>query len=381
MFTRRFLPADLLVPATRAKAKTKVGTMAPNLPYPPYIPSSNDRITFMTYNILSPSYMWPQVYTYVPELYKDWRYRHKLLEAELLRIYRTDILCLQELTERDYLEFWKPMMLKVHSMGSNFIAKSAPKYWHDAPDALDGSGIFYSRDKFEFIHSAGIYLSDFLGVFSREELRSLGSRMLTLTDGNGAAIEETTLLEFLKSKNQVCLFVTLKHKPSGLVFVVINTHLYWKYDEVKLAQCSIIMRQLAKLLDNLKVQRGYTDAQIRVLFAGDLNSTKESLVMNYLRGESVDIRGLNMANPMAKCLNRSVYDDIDENKLFDNTCFSGKLRGIFDYIWYHESDFKMRRILSGIEVSQELDFKGQFGLPNSIHPSDHIPLLVEFLIV
>lgn len=343
--------------------------------------SAKPLFTLLSYNLLSPSYMWPQVYTYVPEKYKDWNYRHKLLEQELLDKYRADIMCLQELTSEDYSNFWKKTLQTNMNYGSNYIAKTPPQYWKRPVEQMDGVGIFYNLDKFEFISRSGIYLNQLLGVFSNNELEYLEKKPVTLTDGAGNQVGEQSLLQILKSKNQVALFVSLKHKETGNVFVVINTHLYWKYDDVKLTQCMIIMRELARIIEkHLVGLENVTDDKIKILFTGDLNSTSDSLVINFLKGQIVSHDNLNVINPMKPYLEHCVYDDVPE-ELFTHTCYSGKLKGIFDYIWYHDTDFKLRRILSGREVSHELAALNQFGLPNENHPSDHIPLFTEFEIL
>ncbi|CCF57771.1 hypothetical protein KAFR_0D01250 [Kazachstania africana CBS 2517] len=334
--------------------------------------------TLLTYNILSQSYMWPQVYKYVPAKYKSWEYRHKLLEYEILKLYNADIICLQELTSRDYEYYWRKKLSKFNK-GSDFICKTPPKYWTKAADDLDGVGIFYNLDMFELIDSNGIRLSDFLiSDFEQPELDYLASRKLVLTDGEGRQIKVSNILDVLEEKNQVCLFMTLKHKRTGATVVVVTTHLYWKYDEIKLTQCMIIMRQLSKIMKDQLKKDG--SSFVKVLFAGDLNSNRNSVVINFLKGQILNNNKLNMLNPMRAYLNRTIYDDIP-NSTYLNTCYSGKLKGVFDYIWYHDAEFRMTKILSGKEVSQELLELEQHGLPNADHPSDHIPVLAEFQIL
>ena len=341
----------------------------------------DNRFTMLTYNILSPSYMWPQVYTYVPEQYKSWEYRHRLLETELFQKYKSDIMCLQELTVRDYNGFWKRSFHDRYAMGSEYLAKTAPSYWQGAPDQLDGVGIFYNMHKFEFIHATGIRLSEHLRNFNKHERHFLAHCPMDLTDGAGNVTGTSNLLDVLRGKNQVCLFVSLRHKPSGAAIVVVNTHLYWKYDEVKLAQCMVIMRELDKIVNKIKrnhARQGRPDQQIKILFTGDLNSTGDSLVINFLKGQAINKNALNMLNPMHTALNHCVYDDLQGQNLFDYTCYSGKLKGIFDYIWYHDTDFQLTKILTGTEVTQQLERNHELGLPNETHPSDHIPLVAEF---
>ncbi|CCD23006.1 RNA exonuclease NDAI_0A08530 [Naumovozyma dairenensis CBS 421] len=348
----------------------------------PKIPLSrrimNDKFTVLSYNMLSPSYMWPQVYTYVPDQYKDWNYRHTLLELELLDKYKADIMCVQEMTKRDYIDYWQLKLGTTIGYGSKFIAKSPPKYWERHLLDLDGVAIFYNLQKFDFISSSGIYLNEFLDVFNPEELQYLKEKTLELTDGAGIKIDEKTLFEILSVKNQVSLFVCLKHKETGQVFIIINTHLYWKYDEVKLSQCIIIMRELSKIIDELL--QDVRHSKVKIIFAGDLNSTKDSLVVKFLEGQILSHGALNMVNPMRPYFNSSIYNKVPED-FFTNTCYSGKLKGIFDYLWYNDKDLSLTKILRGKEVSDELEALMEFGLPNKDHPSDHIPILTEFQIL
>lgn len=335
--------------------------------------------------MLSPEYMWPQVYRYVPSKYQDWSFRHKLLQLEILKLYKSDIMCFQEMTNFDYNNFWSPELYTKFNMGSKFIQKLAPKYWQDRPlDTVDGCSIFYNKDKFKFISSKGIYLNQLLRAFNEQELDYLSKQELSLTNGAGDPIGDTNLLKFLREKNQVCLFVSLRHIPTGLIFVVINTHLYWKYDSIKLSQCMIIMRELKQIVNDLlkdvNGQPDISDKRVRILFTGDLNSTSDSAVINFLRGQIIQNTNLNMINPMRHYLNHCVYDDIPK-EWFTHTCYSGKLQGIFDYIWYHDTHFQLTKVLTGVEVSTELQAKGQPGLPNENHPSDHIPIVTEFQVI
>ncbi|SCU80284.1 LAME_0B02366g1_1 [Lachancea meyersii CBS 8951] len=341
------------------------------------LPVSKASITLLTYNMLSPYYMWPQVYTYVPEQYKDWSYRHRLLEREILSLYRADIMCLQEMTQKDYKGFWKTHCKEKMNYGSSYIAKTPPAYWKRTSDEMDGVGIFYNLDKFQHISTNSIYLNDLIGLFNINELNYLKSTIITLTNGAGEPIAKDSLLNVLHGRNQVSLFVSLMHRETRTLFVVINTHLYWKYDEVKLCQCLTIMRKLHRVIKQLLVGRdGATYSRVKILFAGDLNSSPDSPVVKFLKGESVHRSDLSLINPLRPYLNHYIYQDTSA-ELFEHTCYSGKLKGIFDYIWYHDSDFRLKRILSGAEVSQELRQMKEFGLPNKGHPSDHIPVLTE----
>lgn len=342
--------------------------------------SSLNRFTVLSYNILSPSYMWPQVYTYVDDQYKDWSYRHKLLSKEILEDYKSDVVCLQELTLRDYNEFWSHQFESMN-YDAKFIVKTPPAYWERSIDEMDGVGIFVNKKKFETLSTTGFYLNQLMaGTFSKVELEFLKRKQLEITDGNNKYVKTSNLLDFVRAKNQVCLMVLTRHISSGTYVIFINTHLYWKYDEVKLTQCLIIMRELQKIIRNQIKLMGSTlrSDKFKVVFVGDLNSPLDSLVINFLRGEILSHdNALNLVNPMKPYLNKCVYDCLEETDPIDRTCYSGKLQGIFDYIWFHDKDFQLTNYLGSEVVDQELSAADEMGLPNSKHPSDHIPIQIE----
>lgn len=333
------------------------------------------KLTVLTYNMLSPYYMWPQVYTYVPEKYKKWNYRHKLLEREILTLYRADIMCLQEMTSIDYQQYWRKVLWEKYHYGSKFIAKPPPGYWERPLSEMDGVSIFYDLNKFDYISSTGIYLNDLFGTFDLREQNYLEHKMVQLTDGCGNPTEKMTLSDVLKGRNQVCMFVSLRHKETNTFLIVVNTHLYWKYDEVKLTQCIIIMRRLSKIIKNLLI--GVEDStynKVKIVFAGDMNSDTDSLVVKFLKGDPISHENLKLVNPMRPYLNRCLYDDIPKD-IFVHTCFSGKLKGVFDYICYNNEDMTPSKVLG---LSKDLQQHSEMGLPNALHPSDHIPMVMEF---
>lgn len=370
MFARKLLPVFKKIPS-RIPPKTPIHGCE----------LASNRFTFLTYNMLSPHYMWPQVYTYVKDEYKDWNYRHELLEHELFHTFKADIMCLQELTANDYDAFWKSEMEQRINYGSKFAPKSPPSYWEKATGEMDGVGVFYNMDKFESISSTWLALNNLEGIFDKKELEYLSGHNISLTNGAGSVVGQDNLYNILSGRNQVSLFVSLRHIPSNSIIIVINTHLYWKYDEVKLVQCLIIMRKLQRIIKDLLIGvEGITFSKVKILFSGDFNSTRDSLVIKFLNGQIVKHGDINLQNPMKAYLSHSIYDDIPD-ETYVHTCYSGKLKGIFDYIWFHPGDFEVKKVLSGIEVSRELQDRNEFGLPNEVHPSDHIPVFAELELI
>ena len=95
----------------------------------------------------------------------------------------------------------------------------------------------------------------------------------------------------------------------------INTHLYWKYDEVKLLQCLIIMRKLQRVIKKLLMGvEGVTYSNVKILFSGDFNSARDSLVIKFLSGEMIKYGEINLQNPMRAYLSPVSYTHLDVYK-------------------------------------------------------------------
>lgn len=104
--------------------------------------SSELKFTLLTYNMLSLSYMWYKICTYVIVNSKYQNLRYKLLEYLITHLYKADIPCFQEITPKNYEEFWATVALQKLQMKSKFTPKTAPKYGTSSEDHLDDCSIF-----------------------------------------------------------------------------------------------------------------------------------------------------------------------------------------------------------------------------------------------
>ncbi|KAH3670356.1 hypothetical protein WICMUC_004852 [Wickerhamomyces mucosus] len=336
------------------------------------------KIKVMSYNILNQSYIWPQIYNeYVSPLHQSRNYRLNLLKQTINKL-SSDIMCFQEMENKSYREIWKNYLYP--KFGSEFIKKDKPIYWNDNTnnsindeDLIDGVSIFYDLNKFELIDKESFNIKDyqFINDYNKSQ------NFLNVSEINDRFI----------NRNQVVLILLLRHKLTDEIILVLNTHLYWKYDDIKLLQTIIITKSLA----NWKLK--YPNCKI--LLMGDFNSTPNSSVYSYLKFGMIssmnkDIKpyiqpsnNLDQLNPIFFLqnpidLNSNILQDeinLKSNGIF--TCYTKKLYGIFDYIWYNSKDFKLYKKLSGIDENYLKDIQG---FPNDEFPSDHIPLVAEFLI-
>ncbi|KAH3686524.1 hypothetical protein WICPIJ_002502 [Wickerhamomyces pijperi] len=323
-------------------------------------------IRVMSFNMLNQSYLWPQIYNqYVSPLHQSRTYRLDLLQQTISAL-SSDIMCFQEMELKAYKEIWR----NIPGFGSEYIRKGKPAYWEDKKDLdlIDGVSVFYDLNKFELIDKEMFNLNDVV-------------KLNYLTGGDK---DEHSWLDWSKvrsrfeKRNQVALILALRHKATNEIILVSNTHLYWKFNDIKLLQTILI----TKALTRWKIRYPFA----KILFLGDLNSRPYSSVYNYLKfgisksNQDVspflakNFQGTVLKNPIH--LNSNILqDEVMNDKLF--TCFTKTLYGIFDYIWFDSEDFKLVQKLSGIDENY---LKGKEGLPDGEYPSDHIPLVAEFVI-
>lgn len=315
--------------------------------------------------MLNQSYMWPQVYdSYVDPKYRDWEYRLNLLTGIVNNEeIQSDIMCFQEMQTRVYSDVWRPMM-RDRGFESCFIRKTRPIYWESerSEDDIDGVSIFYDKKIFEMIDLKKFQISKYF----KDEFSNLYDLKLN----------DSQINTIFNSRNQVGLIVALRHLETNEVILVANTHLYWKYNDIKLLQTMVLLEALQKCKEKFP--------QAKILFSGDFNSRPNSSVYNFLKNDKIDTSDPDIAKYLIEKTKKFILNPIElPNNVFDKiiqqdglfTCYTQHLFGIFDYIWFNDNDFELLRFLSGVDKDYLSKIKG---LPNEEFPSDHIPLVAEF---
>nr|AAG51265.1 hypothetical protein [Arabidopsis thaliana] len=147
-------------------------------------------------------------------------------------------------------------------------------------------------------------------------------------------------------------------KPFNHVVIIASSHLKSgkpdRWDDLKLAQVKTLMTELASFKEIISA---LTNCSPSVILAGDFNS--KPYVHKYINSDNI---------PSDIDL-RSVYEFTKGEPRFTNNVpgFAETL----DYMFYTHSE-----IISPVKLldsPDEVDF-----LPNEIHPSDHLPIGVEF---
>ncbi|KAH3666525.1 hypothetical protein OGAPHI_003522 [Ogataea philodendri] len=338
---------------------------------------SKDTITVSSYNLLSQHYMWENVYDHIAPKYTSWEFRLPLINQNMLDLCSlVDLMCFQEMEFKVYTECWKELLGK-QGYESLFQRKRASSYWKKSPEEMDGVSVFYNTEKFELLDCKPV---DLAAHFSSPDL----------------FIQTKDLHERAVKQNTVALIVTLRHKSTGAVIFLANTHLYWspQYSDVKLLQTYLLVGLIKQTMkqhfsvNNADLEELMREGRTNVFLVGDFNSAPDSMVYEYLDkgylaiGEDYRIPfDYGQANDtviktglLQFC---SSYKSFVNSPGFIESKHSQAFERLIDYIWINKysKNLKLSKVLGDLNPKIPSDLL-QF--PNRCYPSDHLPLLAQF---
>ncbi|MCO5590468.1 hypothetical protein L7F22_044438 [Adiantum nelumboides] len=334
--------------------------------------STSDEVSsfrIVSYNVLAQSYVKSANFPHSPSPCLRWKARSKALLERLLS-FRADILCLQELDEFD--SFFKGQ-LDSHGYSSIYVKRPGKK--------KDGCGIFYRRACISLMESEVIQYNDLVpqvgdssvdpnacagGASSNDE-----SRDIDRGDPNDPRVR-------LKRDCVGIIAAFRTFHALDRTFIIANTHIYWDPDwvDVKLAQAKHLVARVSRFQSLLSNE---IRVKIPVVICGDFNSTPGDQVYSYLTSADQSLAD-NAATLSADqgCLPLcSLYASVKEEPDFTNC--TPEFTGTLDYIFFSSFDTLKPVSLLEIPLAEAEDVKG--GLPNYYHPSDHLPIGTDCLIV
>lgn len=211
------------------------------------------KLRIMTYNILAPSniekFLFPQHTS--KSLNKELRY--SLIIQEIKEI-KPDILCIQELDEKDIIYFEK--------MSKDLLMKIIYKK-KNTSDKFDGNAIFYKSDKFNLE-------KDFFIDCNLKKDKNYN--------------KEDILSKELYYPT-VALFAILSYKnDSKEKFIISTTHLPFNKNKghVKLGILVLILKSLLNLKKEFKIENGF--------LVGDFNCIPNSMLYDYLIDFKINLK-------------------------------------------------------------------------------------------
>lgn len=411
--------------------------------------NKNNGMRFISYNILADAYATSefsinQLYSYCSASHLDTEYRIQLVLKELLA-YNGDVLCLQECDQRSYDHYLVPL-LGEHGYGYS-------SYCNKEGGVNEGCAIFIKNSqkiksvKFlnismrEYFNKSTPYLANLFSI--RPDLQDLLTSKLGMIAQIGI-LEITETLENPPHESRL----EKNHENENSFLLISNTHLFYHPSAayVRLLQCDVILRVLSdvacyikskglvgiddfdlysfnrketskeivapdSLMGELELNMDAinlnSNREVRVssVFVGDLNSTTETAVIEYLEkgfissshevwasindfkwgrrmeGHPSQEEDCNISAAVQSIdVSNAIPDLVHPFKLHSAagyptyTNFTGSFKDVLDYIYIDEDMLTVTAVApfpSFEELSQ------QVALPSEVYPSDHLAVLVD----
>ncbi|KAL8948128.1 MAG: hypothetical protein Q9222_005652 [Ikaeria aurantiellina] len=361
---------------------------------------NSEVFSVLSYNILCEKYATTTLYGYTPLEDLSWNYRKTIILGEI-KEHDTDIVCLQEVDQENYRDYFKRELGYQDYLGV-FNPKTRARTMQDK-DAryVDGCATFYKGSKYICLDK---HVIDFASIaLSRPDMKG-----------------EHDLYNRVMPRDNIAVVTFFENRATGSRLIVVNAHIYWDpaFEDVKLVQVAIMMEQVARLADRWAKHPACTDkgvlqhtdpdgeskvkpgednqdeptpsqeyssgSQIPLLICGDFNSHDGTGVYKLITEGSVpedhaDLVGHSYGNftrdGMAHSFSlKSAYSGTDVLKF---TNYTPAFKEVIDHIWYSTNTLQVRGVLGGVD----LDYLRKVpGFPNHHFPSDHLALRAELSI-
>ncbi|GAB2233085.1 hypothetical protein Droror1_Dr00002300 [Drosera rotundifolia] len=339
--------------------------------------SSAGNFTVLSYNILADVYATSESYSYCPSWALSWTYRCQNLLREMVG-YRADIICLQEVQNDHFEEFFSPELDK-HGYQAIYKRKTS-----EVSQTLDGCATFFRRDRFSHVKKYEV------------EFNKAAQSLAEAVVPNGQ--KKNALHRLIKDNVALIVVVEAKFNHQGddnlgkrQLLCVANTHVNVHHDlkDVKLWQVHTLLKGLEKIA---------ASADIPMLVCGDFNSAPGSSPHSLLALGKVDamhpdlsVDPLGILRPHTKLTHQlalvSAYSsfarsgieqrrrmDLSTNEPLFTNCTRDFI-GTNDYIFYTADSLTVDSLL---ELLDEDSLRKDTALPSPEWSSDHIALLGEF---
>ncbi|CAA7054199.1 unnamed protein product [Microthlaspi erraticum] len=349
-------------------------------------PLSMGSFTVLSYNILADTYASSDIYSYCPTWALSWTYRRQNLLREIVK-YHADIVCLQEVQNDHFEEFFSPELDK-HGYQALFKRKTNEVFVGNT-NTIDGCATFFRRDRFSHVKKYEVEFNKAAQSLT-EALIPVAQKKIAL---NRLVKDNVALIVVLEAKfgNQA---TDIPGKRQLLC--VANTHVSVSHDlkDVKLWQVHTLLKGLEKIA---------ASADIPMLVCGDFNTVPASSPHSLLAMGKLDpmdpdlmVDPFGILRPHTKLTHQlplvSAYssfarrggsliteqqrrklDPASNEPLFTNC--TRDFIGTLDYIFYTADTLTVESLL---ELLDEESLRKDTALPSPEWSSDHIALMAEF---
>lgn len=369
----------------------------------------HNQFTIMTWNVLAEIYGTVEAFPHCDPYMLAWSYRKTKIMQEILSS-SPDIVCLQEIQNEHFLDFFKPSL---REFGYEGVYKQKTKEIFTSPSGkrrggkytIDGCAIFYNTRKLKFVETYALEFSKLIKEASvvtlPKEIQKNPSVVKRLLKDNVALV---LLLEYIQQYSK--MYDHNEDRQKKKLLIVANTHIVANPEAnyVKIWQAQV----LVKVIEYLKINfiRKYETIP-SLIICGDFNSTPNSAVYQLIYKKTCDRNhedfnsdkyslltelqlghnlNLKSAYAISKVLSQKLNPDHCQNlELFEPlfTNYTGNFIGCLDYIFYNDENLN---IISTVNVADEHQLMQEAqlyqlsncALPSPIRPSDHLPLIAKF---
>lgn len=280
-------------------------------------------------------------------------YRKQLIVKEL-KGYNSDIICLQEVDQSQYKEYYCE---ELKQMGYK-------SFYNRKGNCIPEGLVFaFNTGKFKLMDSKHIVLR------TRIDDKRFNDVLNLLN------INQDVKTKFLQQPTSLQVGVIQNRKTKSIA-IVGNTHLYYHPDANDIRLLQAFMATI--FLNSIKnaISREYPRSKVAVLFCGDFNSDFTKSLYGFMVSGTISPKH-------EDCLKISPDGDarLHHRFYFESACGTPKytnytedFKGCLDYIFIEKSKLRVSKI---VPVPTETELQQYKGLPNEYFPSDHLALVVD----
>eukprot|EP00038_Savillea_parva_P002111 m.110745 g.110745 ORF g.110745 m.110745 type:complete len:654 (+) comp10725_c0_seq2:308-2269(+) len=346
---------------------TQAPALSPMLPWIPSKTRSDFRV--MSWNILADFLCRPELYPYANPHCLAWKYRKQMIVAEIART-RPHIICLQEVQSIGEggpvkADHYNQLREELQPFGYESVYVRKTNQIGGGSGANLGNAIFWMGDTFKLLKRFDLNFSELLGQRAK-------------TDAS----------RWYFGSPQVAQIVFLENTLLKREVAIVTTHIScaWETPVKQLAQVQELMYQIGKIIpdDMPLVLAGdmnslFGSGAYRLITEGEVSSTDPHAQIDVYDAEigiQLPFDEFSHDRPL-----RSAYRDLlgGEPPFTNFTGEPKSFAGTLDYIFYSDDEGK-----GGLEARSVMmiasieDVQKEVALPNSLYPSDHLPLTACF---
>jgi CCR4-NOT transcription complex subunit 6 len=306
------------------------------------------------------SYCNPQSLATIPRMSKV---------TELLNKTRPDIVFFQEL-DADLMRNIEPAL--------ELLSRAHVSFNESLP-SKDGLGIYFNSKRFSILSSDTFRFCNVLD-------KHLPALQEFIRHDHSPLSLSRALHRELREKLNMAILVKMRDKVTNRVFMVCSSHLFWdpSYPDIKLIQSYILGKEIAEKSTGLPVVIGadlnsipYSSGVYELLIGKgyvDLShphhpvSLRSSRLNNRL--EPVTAQGV-PALSLPRQFRSAMKEAFGKEPLYTN--YTKGFKGCLDYILISDEI----KTVGAEPLPNESTLSAEVALPNSIFPSDHLPLTVD----